>query len=336
MKTIGLTLGKYAPFHIGHQYVIDTALSECEEVHVVIYDTNEINIPLPIRANWIRKIYPKVIVHEAWGGPERDGLDPDVVKAHNNFLISILGELKVTHFYSAELYGDHVSNALNAIDRRLSRSQVPISSTLIRSNPYLFRKYVNPIVYKDLITKVVFLGAPSTGKSTITEEAAKQYHTVFMYEYGREYWNLHQVSKRLTPDQLIDIADCHIIGEEHLVQEANKYLFIDTNAITTYLFSKYYHGYAKKILQEYADETNKRYDLVFVCGDDIPYDDTSDRSGDANRKIFQKQTIAELNIRKIPYIILEGSVEDRLAKIGQVLAHFDRYDLSNNYYNIIR
>jgi len=34
----GLTLGKFAPLHQGHQYVIETALTEMDEVVLIIYD----------------------------------------------------------------------------------------------------------------------------------------------------------------------------------------------------------------------------------------------------------------------------------------------------------
>jgi HTH-type transcriptional regulator, transcriptional repressor of NAD biosynthesis genes len=42
MKEVGLTLGKFAPFHKGHQYMIETALSETHHVIVVIYDVPEV------------------------------------------------------------------------------------------------------------------------------------------------------------------------------------------------------------------------------------------------------------------------------------------------------
>jgi HTH-type transcriptional repressor of NAD biosynthesis genes len=34
----GLTLGKFAPLHKGHQLLIETALSEMDEVLAIIYD----------------------------------------------------------------------------------------------------------------------------------------------------------------------------------------------------------------------------------------------------------------------------------------------------------
>lgn len=46
---IGLTLGKYSPFHIGYQKLIETALSEVDYIH---NSQETINILLEIRANW--------------------------------------------------------------------------------------------------------------------------------------------------------------------------------------------------------------------------------------------------------------------------------------------
>jgi len=42
----GLTLGKYAPLHKGHQLVIETGLREMDELLVLIYDAPETEIPL--------------------------------------------------------------------------------------------------------------------------------------------------------------------------------------------------------------------------------------------------------------------------------------------------
>src|SRR5437762_14321392 len=54
----GLTLGKHAPLHHGHQFVISTALREMDHVIVLIYPAAETRIPLSVRANWIRTLYP--------------------------------------------------------------------------------------------------------------------------------------------------------------------------------------------------------------------------------------------------------------------------------------
>jgi HTH-type transcriptional repressor of NAD biosynthesis genes len=328
IKTHGLTLGKFAPLHKGHQLVIETALSEMDEVTVIIYDAPETtSIPLNVRSNWIRELYPQVKVIDAWDGPTEVGDTYEIKRKHESYIINDLKVSGITHFYSSEFYGEHMSAALGAANRLVnpSRDIVPISGKQIRANLFLYRGHIHPTVYRDLITNVVFLGAPSTGKTTIAERMAQEYATVWMPEYGREYWEKYQVDRRLSLEQLVDIAEGHLEREESLLYKADQYLFTDTNAITTLMFSMYYHEIAAPKLIEFANLAVSRYDLVFLCDIDIPYDDTWDRSGEVNRKVFQKQIIGDLLARKIPYFLLSGDLETRVNKVKNILAKFQKY-----------
>lgn len=331
MKKLGLTLGKFAPLHKGHQFMIETALQEVDELIVVIYETDVMTIPLHTRASWIRKLYPAVRVIEAWDGPDGYSNDREHEIRQEQYILGLLKGERVTHFYSSEFYGEHMSLALGAVDRRVDedRNRVPISATMIRSDPYNNREYISDVVYRDLITKVVFMGAMSTGKSTITEALARRYRTTFASEYGRDYWTEHQVDRRIRLEAFDEIAVGHIEREEKALLEANRYLFVDTNAITTYMFAMDYHGRAPELLTRMALENAQRYDLFFLCDDDIPYEDTWDRSGDQKRHIFHKQIIADLKERRIPFITLRGSLEERMRKVDEVLARFKPYD---NYF----
>lgn len=331
MKTCGLTLGKFAPFHKGHQYVIDTALSEVDELVVLIYNTDVTDIPLSVRSRWIRILYPTVTVIECWDGPKGYSTERSYEIQEENYIIKMLNGRKITHFYSSEFYGEHVSKALDAIDRRVdpSRAQVPISATAIRKDPFGQRDNLDPIVYSDMITKVVFVGAMSTGKSTLVDALARKFGTTFAAEYGREYWTQHQVNRRIGLDEFDTIANGHIANEELAIKNANKYLFVDTNAVTTFMYCLDYHGRVPPYLERVALENLSRYDLWFLCEDDIPYDDTWDRSGPQKRSVFQKQIIADLLDRKIPFISLAGSVEQRIAKVESILSTFKKYE---NYF----
>lgn len=327
-KTTGLTLGKFAPLHKGHQLVIDTALGEMDEVLVLIYNCPETtDVPLNVRSRWIRDIYPNVEVIEAWDGPLEVGNTPAIKRLHEDYILKILGGRQITHFYSSEFYGDHVSQALGAVNRLVDtdRAKLPVSGTLLRQNPYQHRQFIHPRVYRDLVTNIVFLGAPSTGKTTIAERMAEEFKTAWMPEYGREYWDNHQVDRRLTLEQLAEIAEGHLEREQVLLSKANRYLFTDTNAQTTYIFSFYYHGRADKRLIDHANAASSRYDLVFLCDVDIPYDDTWDRSGDGNRRVFQQQIIGDLAERKIPFFLLRGSLDARIAYVKQLLSQFRKY-----------
>ena len=109
----GLALGKCAPLHRGHQLVIETALSEMDETVVIVYDAPETtSVPLAVRSGWIRALYPSVRVIEAWDGPNEVGYTPELMRTHERYVIDALGIGGITHFYSSEPYGDHMSRAL--------------------------------------------------------------------------------------------------------------------------------------------------------------------------------------------------------------------------------
>lgn len=318
---VGLMLGKFAPFHKGHQLLIETAINEVDELIVLIYDDPVINIPLATRANWIREIYPNIIVIEGVNSPNDTGYTAEIMKIQEDYVLSILGNRNISHFYSSEPYGVHMSIALNAINRQVdvSRNIIPISATKIRKDTFKNKNFVHPVVYSDLITKVVLLGAPSTGKTTLAEKLALHFDTQWMPEYGREYWEKYQINKRLTLDDLLKIAEIHIEREDALVLKSNQFMFSDTNAITTYLFSLDYHGSALEKLENLAKQAANRHDFIFVCDTDIPYDDTWDRSGDVKRKGFQEKILEDLKDRNLKYYILRGNVEQRIEQVSKVL-----------------
>ena len=146
-----------------------------------------------------------------------------------------------------------------------------------------------------------------------------------MPEYGREYWDRHQVNRRLAPEQLVELAEGHLEREDRVLERANRFLFTDTNAITTLTFARYYHGAAPRRLVAMAAEALTRYDLMFVCGDEIPYDETWDRSGPGGRAAFQRQVFADLLQRKVPFITLRGTLDERVAQVRRVLNVFHKY-----------
>jgi len=317
----GLTLGKFAPFHRGHQMLVETALAEVDELVVMVYATDVTNIPLQVRAGWIKSIYPSIRIIEAWDGPNSYGDTPEIRSEQENYILKKLNGLTITHFYSSEFYGDHVSRALGAVDRRIdeARLTVPISGTALRRDYYAGRQYLDPLVYADLITKVCFIGAPSTGKTTLACAMAKFHETLWMPEYGAEYWLEHQVDRRITLKQFEEIAPEHNSREDKLMLQSRKYLFCDTSPITTYVFAKDYHGIAGPTLTRLAREAEKRYDLFFLCDTDISYADTWDRSGNQKRKWFQEQIVGDLAERRLPFFRVSGTLEERVSQVNEVL-----------------
>jgi NadR type nicotinamide-nucleotide adenylyltransferase len=320
--TTGLTLGTFAPLHRGHRLVLETALAECDEVTCLVYDSPEVtDIPLEVRARWVRTLYPRVRVVEARGGPSEVGESPAIQAAHERYIRDVLGIRSVDRFYSSETYGDHMSRALGAVDRRVDpdRRVVPVSGSAIRRAPFESRRFLEPVVYRDHVITAVFLGAPGTGKTTTARLVAEHLDTVWMPEYGREYWEAHQTDRRLTPEQLLAIARGHQEREDVRIMDARAFFLVDTNALTTAVFARDYHGAVAADLAAIADACPPRYDLVFLCADDFACPDTWDRSGPVNRERMQRMVREDLAARGIAATVLQGPIEQRARAVEHAL-----------------
>ena len=154
-KKVGFTIGKFAPLHKGHQYLIETALNEMDKMIVVVYDTDVINIETEKRAEWIKKLYPNVEIKFAHNPPMQYGLDDKSVKIQMEYLTKIMKNENPTHFYSSEKYGASVAKYMNLIDRRVDneRVKIPIRAEMIRKNLEENKKWLENNVYEDYVKK---------------------------------------------------------------------------------------------------------------------------------------------------------------------------------------
>lgn len=145
----GVIFGKFYPLHAGHKYLIDTALSQVDLLTIVVTGKKGQKIPSRLRAKWLSYIYPtvkiKLIYHsiandddEKWASETTKwiGYKPDVV------------------FTSEERWGDHYAALLGAKHVSVDRKKFPVSGTMIRRNPVLFLKYLDPVVRKYFEAKI--------------------------------------------------------------------------------------------------------------------------------------------------------------------------------------
>ena len=149
---IGFTIGKFAPLHKGHQYLIEKGIKEMDEFYVIIYETNVMDISVEQRANWIKELYPVVKILIAKNPPSQYGIDEESVKIQMAYLKNIIKDIPVTHFYNSEPYGKYVARDLNIEEVQVDRlrKKYAISGTKIRKNVNENKEYIEEIVYKEL------------------------------------------------------------------------------------------------------------------------------------------------------------------------------------------
>ena len=152
MKKVGFTIGKFAPFHKGHEYLIQTALKESDELYVIIYDTDVTDISIEKRAKWITDRFSDVKIIYAYDSPKQYGLDDESVKIQMEYLTKQIDGIPVNCFFSSEPYGEKVAQYLNIENRivDISRQQVPISAGLIRNDIEKHKMFLDEKVYKEI------------------------------------------------------------------------------------------------------------------------------------------------------------------------------------------
>ena len=175
-------------------------------------------------------------------------------------------------------------------------------------------------VAADGVEKVVFVGAESTGKSTLVEYLARQFDTVYVPEIGRFVWE--EKKGQLGVADYVDIAVRHRAAESEAAARAKRYLFVDTSALTTLLLG-YCFGHIEQAPEEllrYADDCKQRYAHHFVCADDIPFEQDGVRESEDWRTRVQQLVLQDLEARGIAYTVVRGTVEERAEQVRRVLA----------------
>ncbi|QYG03723.1 ATP-binding protein [Massilia sp. NP310] len=177
------------------------------------------------------------------------------------------------------------------------------------------------------VNKVVFVGAESTGKSTLALHLASQSNAGFVPEIGRFIWEEKQ--GQLTADDYVEIAERHRDAEDEAVRQASgRWVFVDTNALTTLLLGLCFGQVtepAPPALLRYADDCRTRYLHHFVCADDIPYEEEPGvRENAAWRTHIQTLVLEDLDRRGIAYTVLTGTLQARAVKVTEVLSRIEQ------------
>lgn len=165
--------------------------------------------------------------------------------------------------------------------------------------------------------RVVLLGAESTGKTTLCQALAAAYSTVWVPEYGRQL--TEEKMGALAYADHLHIAQQHLKIEDEQLAQARRFLFVDTNAVTTALYSYYYYQRCDPALLQMARDCRTRYAHAVVCQPSIPFEADGWRGPEALRNVQQGTTLMQLDLLGIPYTCVDGSVTERVRQVRTLL-----------------
>lgn len=164
------------------------------------------------------------------------------------------------------------------------------------------------------VVKIVLFGPESTGKTTISKKLARHYNTVWVREYAREYlqnkWNNER--KTCESSDQLPIAYGQMQLENELAKKADKALICDTDLLETAVyFENYYDKEIDNKLKEAA--LQNKYDLYLLTYIDTPWEADDIRENPHARKEMFNTFEETLKRHNLPYIILKGTINTRLA-----------------------
>jgi nicotinamide riboside kinase len=183
------------------------------------------------------------------------------------------------------------------------------------------------------IKKIVVIGPESTGKSTLCQQLAAHYNTLWCPEYAREYLLKHGTN--YTYDNLLTIAKGQIALEEKTESRVRSResgdrspltrhperseghhspIFIDTDMYVMKVWCEFVFGKCHHfILDQIA---NRKYDLYLLCNTDLPWvKDELREYPDLETREKLYLTYKELmNNQQVPWVDISGNYEERLQK----------------------
>lgn len=305
----GFVLGKFLPPHAGHLHLVRSAMAQTEELTVLVCTIRKEPIPGHLRYQWMCNLFPDAnVVHVTDEVPSYPHEHPDFEAIWTALLQREVPGAEV--FFSSEDYGEDVARWLN-IDHVLvdkERITFPVSGTTIREEALKHWEFIPEIVRPYFVKRIVLTGPESTGKTTMAQQLAAHFHTNWVEEYGRDYFVMHGGIREIA--DLSRIAEGQVRLEEEALLKANKLLICDTDLIVTQVWSEIYF---KDCPQDVIDLSyTRRYDLHLLMDIDIPWEDDGTREFPQLREWHFKRLKEELDQRRLPYVIISGSFEERL------------------------
>jgi NadR type nicotinamide-nucleotide adenylyltransferase len=173
--------------------------------------------------------------------------------------------------------------------------------------------------------RVVVTGSECTGKTTLAGDLARQFGTVCVAEYAREYLDRKVATTGLPLDErdVEPIARGQIAAEDRGAATATGLLVLDTDLVSTTVYARHYYGACPAWIDQAARD--RHGDLYLLCDIDVPWVADSVRDRPHHREHMHALFVEALDTLGAPYVLIRGSWAARLttavAAVSEVLDH---------------
>jgi NadR type nicotinamide-nucleotide adenylyltransferase len=312
----GLVIGKFYPFHAGHQALVRAATSSCDRVTVEVMAHVVESIPVDVRVGWVQAEHPTARVVAAPDDHEVDFDSPEVWDLHMKVIESHL-DGPVDAVFTSDAYGEEMARRLGAtwVQVDPGRASTPISGTAVRAD-VAGSWWALPTPVRAWFTKrVVVLGAESTGTTTLADALGAHYATTVVPEFWRE-WTGRRPGGLTAPwhtAELDLVAHEQASLEDAAAAAAPRPLLVcDTDVLATALWHERYVGRPSPSVRALADGRPAAA-LYVLTGDEVPVVQSGLHDGEHGRAWMQARLREELAARGVPWIEVRGSRDERLS-----------------------
>jgi NadR type nicotinamide-nucleotide adenylyltransferase len=328
---IGVVIGKFYPLHKGHQHLIQTAIDNVEHLYIIICTKDE-EVPGPsIRIKWIKELYnrPNITIKQIV-----DIYDPNDSKLWAELTKKTIG-CSPDVVFTSENYGHEYARYLKCVHELvdIDRISIPISGTLIRNNPFKHWDYLHEIVRQFYTIRIVFCGAESTGKTTLSSRLANELNVAWVPEYGREYCENFDILTKIWNKHDFEIIANTQNEKENKAAQHNKMIICDTDSLTTNVWCNRYtvsEGNSRTspvragCTQQKTDfkpeyNHNTFYLFSHVEGTQLIDDGTRTDSNDEIRSWMDNELFETMTASGKPVIVLTGTYEQRYEQAKEIV-----------------
>ena len=340
----GLLIGKFYPPHRGHHAAIRWGGAQCDRFTVVVMSSHRETIPLADRVAWLREEHADDTGVRVTGIPcdaPLDVEDPQVWAAQVATMRAALRHddpdaPAVDAVVSHDDYGAELARWFDATWLRAERPAGEPSGTAARRDLAAAWPDLAPATKGGLATRVVVLGAESTGTTTVARALAAHHrarggvweNTACVEEFGRDYtsikWDAEVASARAAgspPPPLDEIVwnadDFDLVGAEQARREnaaarnGSPLLVCDTDAFATAIWERRYLADGAREQPAYAHGRGHVY--LLTDHDGVPWHDDGMREGDLDVRAAMTGWFADaLTAAGHSWVLLTGSEQQRV------------------------
>lgn len=314
----GFVLGKFLPFHKGHEAMIHFALGNCEELIVLVCCSDIETVSAEIRMNWIKETFHLEIIQDRLKVISYEYLEKDLSSSSvaseeitGKWAIALKGIIPADYstIISSEGYGKLLAEymGLQYIMFDYQRHLVPVSATMIRNEIFKYWGSLPESVKPYFSIKVAILGTESTGKTTLAKKLAEQLNGVFIPEAGRR---LIPTSKSFTEEDLHKVAKEHAYDIQFAITHGDSPLLImDTDINITQSYGWYTFRKQLQFAHELY-EANKA-DLYIYLDKGVPFVQDGTRLDVEERNSLDALHRSVLKQNKVNPIFIQGDWASR-------------------------